>query len=553
MPSPPEHWGLVALAIALGVWLRAWRLGEQVFLGDEYWTTEAAALLEPHQFLQIHNGPMAVSAPFAFWDWALIHSVGLEEWGLRLPMLAAGIALLPLVWSITRRHFGDLAALVAVGLTATSPILILYSRFARPYSVLAFLILLAVYAWERWAAERRAGWGGLSALAGGFAVFLHPFAGPAVAVLWLSGVTRDLVALYRGSRVPWLYSILWPVLGTLLVAGLSLPGWRMLFLGALAKTGAGALNPAAAWWSLHFLLGTRSAPVLVWLLASIVVGAVLAWRRQSWLTGVFAAMAVATALAVAALAPSGLDWSYVLGRYLVPALPGLLVFASVGIAAQLRWIAERLGFSAAAAAAGRALGFAATALVLGLAAVGSLPAFFLGGPNFTTDPDHHAPPFRRVDKQQIPKFYDFLAGLDGRHPVVEVPWQVEQRIAAYSVYQAHHRQPVRLVSHFPVFRLTQIRFRSVGPISQLDGDSVPGDYVILHRDLLDELGALLPDPHAGRRVIPPQYRDLFHETVRQAEAACRRNPTLHLVYQDDRITVFARRAAPTPHSSLSER
>lgn len=65
-------------------------------------------------------------------------------WALRLPAFLAGVAVIPASFVVARALYGARAALIAVGLVASSGVLALYSTNARGYSlvVLAFLLLV---------------------------------------------------------------------------------------------------------------------------------------------------------------------------------------------------------------------------------------------------------------------------------------------------------------------------------------------------------------------------------------------------------------------------
>ena len=69
---------------------------------------------------------------------------GNSPWALRVPALLAGILTLPACYVVVRALYGARAALLAVGIVATSGVLVLYSTNARGYSivVLAFLLLV---------------------------------------------------------------------------------------------------------------------------------------------------------------------------------------------------------------------------------------------------------------------------------------------------------------------------------------------------------------------------------------------------------------------------
>lgn len=79
--------------------------------------------------------------------------LGRNEYALRIVPLAAGVAVLPLLWLLARRTVGDAAAAGAVAFVALSPAAVRYSTEVKQYSSDAFVVL-AVLAAAWWASER---------------------------------------------------------------------------------------------------------------------------------------------------------------------------------------------------------------------------------------------------------------------------------------------------------------------------------------------------------------------------------------------------------------
>ena len=76
---------------------------------------------------------------------------GLHEWAARAPSAVMGLCLLILAWILTRRMFDHSAALRAVVVIATAPLVVVFSRFVIFDMTLAFLITLAMVCF--WFAE----------------------------------------------------------------------------------------------------------------------------------------------------------------------------------------------------------------------------------------------------------------------------------------------------------------------------------------------------------------------------------------------------------------
>jgi len=139
---------LLALTM-LGALLRLWMLGSKGLWYDEASTALMARAL-PEQIIQFHWNAAFEHPPL----WILLINFwsklfGQGEAALRVPSALAGALAVPLTWQVARAAWpgpaGRTARLVASGLVATSPVLILYSQEARMYSLVVCLALASAY------------------------------------------------------------------------------------------------------------------------------------------------------------------------------------------------------------------------------------------------------------------------------------------------------------------------------------------------------------------------------------------------------------------------
>jgi len=91
---------------------------------------------------------MGHQSPLFFWlAWCSVRVTGLNEWGLRLPSLIAGIVLIPAAAAVAARWTGSAAAAaMAAGLVAADYYCIWYAQDARPYALLQLTALLHIAA-----------------------------------------------------------------------------------------------------------------------------------------------------------------------------------------------------------------------------------------------------------------------------------------------------------------------------------------------------------------------------------------------------------------------
>ncbi|MGH8985279.1 MAG: glycosyltransferase family 39 protein, partial [Acidimicrobiia bacterium] len=87
--------------------------------------------------------------------WVTVRVVGDGELAVRLPSIAAGVALVPLLYATGRELFDRRTGLVAAALGAVAPLAVWYSQEARMYSLYMLFALAAVWAQAR--ALRRGG------------------------------------------------------------------------------------------------------------------------------------------------------------------------------------------------------------------------------------------------------------------------------------------------------------------------------------------------------------------------------------------------------------
>jgi hypothetical protein len=156
------------------------------------------------------DNDQAAPAGFLWLERLCVQVLGTNEYALRLIPLIAGVAVLPLVWSITRRNLGEPAAAAATAFVALSPMGIRYSTEVKQYSSDAFVVLavIAVVCMIAGNLTVRRAW--LFAATGAVAVWIsHP--------AWFAVAVGGLV-LARTKRVRALLIAGGPIVASALVA-----------------------------------------------------------------------------------------------------------------------------------------------------------------------------------------------------------------------------------------------------------------------------------------------------------------------------------------------
>jgi hypothetical protein len=426
-----REWSL-GLALALALALRVYQLGDQILVGDEWHALDKAASAG---WLEIATtfGRADHSIPIALYDRALASTIGLSEPWIRAPFLLSGLVLV-LVLPLAARRFVPRAVADALAwLLAASPVLVFYSRFARPYTLTCPLALLAVWlAWRFWD-ERRAGFGLGYALCVASAGYLHAAVLPFV----LAPLALFAFLALRSRRGEDLRAVLAVGVITGFACALALlPPFVFDAENMGRKSGFGLPQPITVIRALRLLAGPSSSVLAYGFALPCAFGCWWLVRRER-LARLFALAACAQALAVLAIAPAHRSDIFAFARYLLPLLPCGLLALACGLWMPLRNLPERVQ-----AGLGPLVGVflvAAGPLAPALSqrtnwAANELVLHMLG-----QDEDFG---------ERVPRVSDFYRDLGRRAPgsvtLIEAPWFPPIFANAEVYYQRLHRQVVRV-------------------------------------------------------------------------------------------------------------
>lgn len=485
-------WPIVLiLAVAVGAWLRWYQLGIQVLLDDEWHAV--------HKVLNSDAWGIATTFGFAdhsipltlYYRFLALHG-GLTEWVMRLPMLIAGVALLVVAALSLKRETKRAVRTVWVVLLAISPLLVYLSKTARPYaltSVLTFVAILAFRGW--WQRKDPVRAQAVAYVAATFlAGWLHPITLPFTLLpIAYYGMRSLLAAPDRATVRADVKRLLGPGLATavLLAAALAPPlvnDWARFS----AKAGADAVTAESVYRTLLMLFGISQPLLLVVLGALTALGIVRLWRRDRDLVGYLATVILGAAVAIAAARPQWIHHPGVQARYLLPALPFLLLFLAEGTVASLQPLARPALQASAVAVAAALLWWA-----------GPMPGYlyrpnqFIGHLRFQYDYDPAYNPYvLEIPRDPIPEFYRQLAQRPPRTlTLIEAPWRLESNFNPHPWYQEIHRQYVKIGLVTPVCgvrdfgeypaTIRALRFREFVHLSEiLAGKSYGADYLVMH-------------------------------------------------------------------------
>ncbi len=539
----PWRW-LALAALLAGVVLRVYQLRSQMLIDDE-WHAVRMLIGADMEGIADHFGLADYSIPLTLYYRWLYEHAALSEWAMHWPLLACGITLLVLApWLL--RHSLPLAVRATwLGMLAISPLLIYFSRTARPYSLLALCGVVAWVAFRNWHA--RGGRGLPWAVAYGLATCLAGWAHllSLAFTLWPLGWAGlcSLGACLRPAR----RAQAWQQLQRQLTLGAAIAGVLVCALlppllndwGAMAgKTGADSVSVSSVYRTLLMQFGLADGWSLLVVLGLGAVGVVKLWRVERFLVGTTLAASVVGMTVIALARPAWVQHPLVFARYATPVLPFLLLFVAAGLVA----VAQRMR-SPWLAMLVCALG------VLGLVWRGPLPGWyyfpnqFMGHALFQFDYDpQHNPYVTQLDLGTVSPFYRELAQRPpGSVTLIETPARAHSNYMPDPWLQQIHHQNVKFALASPVcgigdwdeypYTATGTRFARIGKLADLlDGATWGADYLVLRMQPWT-----LP---AGRKFPwPVPWPDM---------PACAAKVEARLgapVYQDAQIRVFALRPA----------
>ncbi|HEV7516359.1 MAG TPA: glycosyltransferase family 39 protein [Thermoanaerobaculia bacterium] len=473
---------------AIGTVLRLWNVRAQVLAGDEMHAVRVA-LVEPLSHIlttyELRDNCIPLTALYRL---LLEHGVPLSELVVRLPILLSGLlALLALPWVVARRVGPKVGHLFA-WLLAVSPLLVFYSRIARPYTPIVLFGFAATAAFEEWWRTGRRRPAALYVVGAALAVWFHLGTAPFVLAPFLFALgTLAVERRWRsqGER-PGLAALVGVgAAAAAAILGFLLPARASLLALVSAKHEGLAVSRATLAGVLRLQSGAVHPVAVVLFWAAALYGLVTLARRAGSERGLAAYTATLAASQVAGLlvlSPEMLGHPLVFDRYLLPVLPWLLLWVAVGLAAPW-WRRQRrvgeLGQSAAAFVLVGALFLAGP-----LADPGVLGSSFAGHNDFV---GFFCPRATLRPGGRLPGFYNQVVRQERGAPVLEYPWiPLWSYNRVFYLYQEVHHRDVLVAMVEPLRRAGTLAFRNL-PFTSPEGFLASrARYLIVHTDVLAE-------------------------------------------------------------------
>jgi hypothetical protein len=430
----------IAMAVVVGIALRAYQLGGQIVADDEWHALEA---LMHKSYAQIASsfGPADYCIPLTLFYKLVSRTVGLTEGWIRAPMFLAGIAALVVLPPLIRSLVGAPASVLFAWLLAICPMHVYFSRYARPYGLTFLLVFVAVIAMFRWQRSTVRAWAIAYIVCGIFAVYLHLIVLPIVFAPILFELGAAILRA-RPANAPPLRDVV--IVGSVLSLGVSsLIGVPLAFdaRSMTQKAAAGSVDAGTLVGAFDLLTGTghQALGLAITLVATIGLASMLRRDCRFALYGVFIVVAQVSAVFVAR--PVTFVQPIVLARYCFSTLPFLLMATASGVLALAALLRRNW-----------ASWVVAGAVLSTMFVCGPIPRTYAYNPNnFTNHPVFQysyddsnrysiSAPMRPL---KISEFYRSLSRLKpGSTTVVEVPWHLVWGYNKIPSYQAVHRQRI---------------------------------------------------------------------------------------------------------------
>ncbi|MGM5488709.1 MAG: glycosyltransferase family 39 protein [Nanobdellota archaeon] len=233
----PLPW-IVALT-AIGFIFRVFALGTQSYWIDEAFSINAALAILEHGIPLLDSGLLYSRAPLFHYPLAgLIGLFGLTEWSTRIISVLFGTAFIPLIYHFTRRIADHKVGLTAAILWTVFTLGIAWSRQARMYMMLTFLVYLALFFFVRFLQGKNKKDILYCALASAAAILTHK-QGWALPLIFAAYLPFHYLPLLKHPRrilklvktnAPWLAALV--VVGTMTII------WKRAFILGVLSTEA---------------------------------------------------------------------------------------------------------------------------------------------------------------------------------------------------------------------------------------------------------------------------------------------------------------------------
>lgn len=331
--SPDRIGYLVAwvLIVTIALALRVWQFPLQLLADDEWHALNRVIGSTPLE-TAVTFGNADHSIPLTLFYFLLSVFTPLTENLMRLPMLLAGMASIIAIPRILHFVLTRQERLLLGGLLAVSPLLVYYSRTARPYAISTLLAVIAIIYFFHWFRTREKQHAVGYILCAACAAWLLPVTLSILLAPFLFFGMIGLGQVIRDGQWHDMKSLFLLGLATL-VPLIILLGPPMYFsLGDITgRAGVNTITLSTLVDTFRLLAGSEYTVIILTVAFLALYGAITLMRRNRLLCLYLLTCSV---IAFVICIASGAAWIHhplVVARYVLPALPILLLLITIGV------------------------------------------------------------------------------------------------------------------------------------------------------------------------------------------------------------------------------
>jgi len=488
----------------LGGSLRIYMLSDQIIVDDEMHALHAI-INNSYQYIFTHFFPQDVCTPLALIYKLIADSVGLNELTMRMPTFLAGVGLIIVVPLFIRNILGQPTAIVCAFFVAISPVLINYSRIARPYSIAVLLVMISIWAFYRWLFDREKKWAILFVVSSILGIYFHLLCAPAILGILLFGLVECFINPAIVNDKSRMLAILAMGLVVLLVVGVlfAAPFWNSSHL-LLRKAANGHVSALTLKRALVLLFGVGNHMLLLSMVIGTICGSIILFKRNRSLAFMVIIVVGVQITSICVLLPAKVQYFHIFARYNLWLLPLFLICISTTLTS-IRF-PEAFHLKSYP-------GVLISAIFISLLFfTGPIPKTYHRPNNFLnsnifTDIEI-APEFSRfkLNSGPISTFYKNMGKSNEDFSIVETPWYFMNPYNRLPIYQSYHKKNVIIgfvsaivqrytKSDFSLANSDKYSFRhflNVAKKEKLKGKKIR--YIILHKDIQNEAYLKLRKP-----------------------------------------------------------
>ena len=431
----------VAVAVVMAAWLRFHGVELQVVQDDE-WHALHKLLSAGYGEIFRSFGYSDHSIPLTIFYKAMAGTIGLDEFDMRVVQAACGIALVGacgfLAWKTTAQAP---TAILFAFLVAGSPLLVLYSRFARPYAITTLLTVIVLATLWRWKLTRSRRLAAVACVLAAAATWMHilsalfPIA--ALAAILASDLEGPRDGRARAVRSTIALAAAMAAAMAALVAVPLIEDFQSL----RAKAGESAPDAYTLVRAVALFAGGVPSRVAAVVALVAVFGAWRFTRDRGELGRYLAFVAIAPVVVMVWMGAAWSHHGHTFARYVFATQVVFLFWCAYGLMSLVsivgRGVVPALGLCVATTSSAAYLAF--TPAIEQVRTLG--PWYGHALHHFDYVPVHNAW-LHLYDGQEVPRFYRDLAALPaGAAPIIQAPFNFAAPFNDDAFYALVHHQP----------------------------------------------------------------------------------------------------------------